>query len=247
MELGLDRPDTGLDHARKRRIAPTLRALLAVLVLGVAVAALGAIAFEERYGDAVVPGVRVGGIDLSGLERPAAESRLDAALASVADGRVVVAIPNGQHAIAYADVRRRPDLGWMLDQAFAIGHSGDAFDRLGETVRALSGGISIPLRVSFDASALRTHVARLSDLVDQPPRDAIVLPGHAEFTVRPAAVGRILRAADATEAITRLVDDAETGASVPLDAPIATVLPRLDDAAAERVTGGCRAHGRLGS
>ena len=233
-EFGLDRPDTRSDHARKRRIASTLRALLAVLVLGVAVAAVGVVAFEARYGDAVVPGVRVGGVDLSGLDRPAAASRLDAAFAAVADGRVVVAIPNGQHAIAYADVRRRPDLGWMLDQAFAIGHSGDAFDRLGETVRALSGGISIPLRVSFDDIALRTHVAQLSDLVDQPPRDAIVVSGDAEFTVRPAAVGRILRAADATEAIARLVDDAEIGARVPFDAPIATVLPRLDDAAAER-------------
>jgi len=74
--------------------------------------------------------------------------------------------------------------------------------------------------------------ARVPGLVTG-PRDAIVVSGDAEFTVRPAAVGRILRAAGATEAIARLVDDAELGASVPLEAPIATVLPRLDDAGAE--------------
>ena len=234
-ELRLDRPDTGPDHAPKRRIASILRALFAVLVLGVVVVAAGLLAFEARYGDTVVPGVRVGDVDLSGLDRPAAAARLDAAFTALADGRVVVAMPNGQHSIAYAAVGRRLDLASMLDEAFAeIGHGGDVFERIGDTFRAFSSGMSIPPRVTFDSIALGMHVTQVAGLVERPPRDASVIPGDPGFKVRAAAAGQVLRTADATEAIARVVVDAELAPIATVDAPIATVLPRLDDAAAER-------------
>jgi vancomycin resistance protein YoaR len=234
-EMTLDVPDAGSSHARRRRIPSTLRAFLAVLVLGVAVVAVGLFAFEALYADRVVPGVRVGDVDLSGLDRPAAAARLDAAFASPTVGRIVVATPDGQHAIGYADIGRRPDLEGMLDEAFAIGHGADVFDRLGQTIRAWSSGISIPPRVTYDSFALRTHVAQVASLVDRPPRDAIVLTGDPWFTVQPAAPGQALRAADVTEAIARRVIEAKAATSVTVDAPITVVAPRLDDAAAERV------------
>ena len=59
-------------------------------------------------------------------------------------------------------IRRRPDLAWMLDQAFAIGHGGDVFERIGDTFRALSSAASRFRPESPSTSiALGIHVAQV--------------------------------------------------------------------------------------
>ena len=222
-------------HGRRRRVSVASRVVLASLGLGLTVLAVGALAFEARYGDSVVPGVRVAGIDLSGLDRASASVRLDEAFGSPAGGRVVVVTPAGAHPITYTDVGRRPDLDQMLDEALAIGHGEDILGRVQQSLDAALGRISIAPRITFDMAELSSHVERVGDLVERQPRDATVSAGENGFVVQPSVAGQALRRAETTGAIARLLGEANAALSAAVEATIVTVSPSVDDAAAERL------------
>jgi len=73
-----------------RRPSHRLRFAVAFLVSLIAAAALGTgviYAYEQQHAGRVLPGVRVGEVDLSGLDREAAVAKLSDAYASFAEGR----------------------------------------------------------------------------------------------------------------------------------------------------------------
>src|SRR5581483_4842025 len=88
------------DDARRR---PDLRALglrfgvafAFGLALAASLALAGTYAFEQRYANRVLPGVRVGSTDLSGLTAAEARARLSEAYASLGNGRIIVVGPDG--------------------------------------------------------------------------------------------------------------------------------------------------------
>ena len=83
-------PDQELTaHPPARRRRTLLRFVVAFLVGLVAAMAIGAgglYAFDQQYIDRVLPGVRVGGVDLSGKTQPEAAAALNAAFASYGQG-----------------------------------------------------------------------------------------------------------------------------------------------------------------
>ena len=48
------------------------------------------IGYQQAFADRVIPGVRVGSVDVGGLDRAAAEARLRAALPDPSEGALVV-------------------------------------------------------------------------------------------------------------------------------------------------------------
>ena len=119
-----------------------------VATLGVASAAL--VAWDDGYQGRVLPGVRVGAVDLSGLDRVQAESALATAYEDLGTGRVVIRTVVGDVTVPYAAFGRRADVGAMVDEAMGIGRGGTVTERAVTEVRlALEGGYMEP-RVTLD-------------------------------------------------------------------------------------------------
>src|SRR5829696_9186227 len=98
-------PDTvGLTMAEPPRRSMRLRFLVAFLV-GLLVAMTGGVgalyAYDQQYIGRVLPGVRVGHVDLSGLDAAAAAEELRLAYRSWGEGEVVLTGPDGDHSISY--------------------------------------------------------------------------------------------------------------------------------------------------
>ena len=85
--------------------------LTAVLVVGVFVA------FDGRYAGLVLPGVSVGTVDLSGLPPAEARDRLTAAYAGLAEGTLVIEIPDATVPVPYATLGRRIAAETLVDEA----------------------------------------------------------------------------------------------------------------------------------
>ncbi len=218
------------------RRSPWPRFLLAVLAgaaLALIVAVGGLYAFDQQYSNQVKAGVRVGPVDLQGLDRDAASARLAAALGSSANGRVVIATPAGQREITYAQIGRRPDLAAMLDEAFSVGRTGDFVTRSVDAIQAATRGIDIQPRVTFDPSALAAQLASLAAATDVRPSDASVVVSAAGFSVRPSVQGQALDQAAAARLIGARLDDPAAPASLAFTLPYVPVEPAVTDQEAQ--------------
>src|ERR671923_2405089 len=80
--------------------------LIALIVFGAAFA----IGYARMNDGRVLPGVSVGGIDIAGLSRGAAEARLQQSLPSLSGGALTLDINGQTDTIAYADFDRNYDL-----------------------------------------------------------------------------------------------------------------------------------------
>lgn len=197
------------------RSSPWLRFGLAfVLGLG-AVLLMGAAAFyayEQQFAGRILPGVRVGSVDLSGLTPEAARADLQRAFGSLSEGRIVLSGIEEAQVITYAEVGRGPDIDGLVATALAVGRAGSPLDRAVADVRTALRGVALEPASAFDGEALAQRVGQIADGLRIDPVDStVVIDGQKQFEVIP---GRVGREADAAPVIVSL-----TTALAQVDAP----------------------------
>src|SRR4051794_10585754 len=209
-------PDSvGIALDEPRRPSPRFRfgvAFLLGVILATSVGAGALYAFDQQYLGRILPGVRIGSVDLSGLDAAAAADRISAEYASLGQGEVVVGGPDGSVAIPYADIGRGPDVAAMVDTAMGIGRGGDPFSRVVEDARTAVRGATIQPMVTFDAVALADRISAAATAVRQEPVEAFVTRDlKGKFVLSPSAPGR---AADPTDPVQQAITQLSA-----LDAP----------------------------
>jgi vancomycin resistance protein YoaR len=240
-------PDTPDAHLMVSRPRVWLR-LLAGFVLGLAVclglAAGALVAWDGGYEGRVLPGVHVGGIDLSGLDRAQASATLAAAFAGIGEGRVVLHTDAPSTAIEYQAFGRRADVDAMVDRALREGRRGTMAERaVGEVRMALEGTDAEPMLV-LDVSALHREVVSALAGLERAPVDARVVKGPDTIDAVGSVAGRTYDAdgavRDALASVALLdapseIEVAVAGSDVPAAHPDAEALAAK--AAAERMIG----------
>lgn len=211
-------PETIIIERQPRRASAWLRFAIAFLVGLAAALALGAgalYAYDQQYAGRVLPGVRVGSLDLSGLDSTAAADRIRTAYAGLGEGQVVVragAATEDTLTIPYADFRRGPDVEAVVNQAMALGRGGNPVERAIAGARTALRGPVIPVTVSYDPDALTGRISTFArSLARQPLNASVRVTPQTAFVVVPGQDGRV---ADATAALVA----AEASLGV-LDAP----------------------------
>jgi vancomycin resistance protein YoaR len=224
---------------RPRRGVPW-RALLISFVLGLLLAggvAGGAIyAYEQQYANRILPNVRVGSVELSGLTRDAARERLAAAYKGYGEGVVQVVLAGATTEIPYSDFDRRADFDAMLDAAFAVGRATSLADRLVGEFRAVTRGVALKPAVVLDAGKLEQRIDEIARTGEWEPVDATAVVTDIGFATTPARTGQSVDVGSAAaDAVTRLATvDAPQSIQVSL---VATAIPpAVPDASAQLAT-----------
>jgi vancomycin resistance protein YoaR len=172
--------------ARIRFGVAFLVGLLAALALGV-----GALyAYDQQYNGRVLPGVRVGGTDLSGLSPIDARAALERQYAHLGEGSIVLTAGQAEFTIPYASVGRRADLDAMVTDALSVGRSGNPVERVIADARTAFRGVTLEPRVTFDGDAVAAFVAQHAASLRKDPRDASVITVKTGFEMSPGSAGR---------------------------------------------------------
>jgi vancomycin resistance protein YoaR len=171
--------------------------LLASLVLVTAAALVAFSAFSNR----VVPGVRVGSVDVSGLSRDQVIARLQTDYAYLGQGEITVTTPVGVTKITYQEVGRAPDVEFMADAAMRIGHTGDPIGDAVSILRTAINGQSVPIAVRIDPTAVSVRVRQLAGTSQVPPRDAQATAQNGTFNYSPSTPGHVIDATAISGAI----------------------------------------------
>ncbi len=210
------------------------RVLLAFFigVLLVVLATVGTIlAYEQNYAGRVAAGVSIGGVEVAGLTRDEAAARLDASFASVGTGTVTLEAPTGSTTLTYAQLGRHPNVDAMLDQAFAIGRTGDPLQRVVEEARTALDRVDVAPRVAIDQDVLAASLAALAAKVERQPSAAVVTSGPTGFVDTPALWGRDVDEAAMVASISEALasPDAPAALTIPLAVvPVAPVVTDVD-------------------
>ncbi len=138
---------------RPRRRLLFAAAFVVGLAAVLASSGAGLAAWDASYEARVLPGVHVGDVDLSGLDRPAAAAALATALA-YDQGKLVLRTPDGDIAIPYSAFGRRAEIDALVDEALRRGRAGGVVDRAIGEVRQALNGTTIPPRLVLDEAAL---------------------------------------------------------------------------------------------
>jgi vancomycin resistance protein YoaR len=216
---------------RGRRVAAILVGLLAFVGVAAGVAAGALYAWDAGYEGRILPGVSVGGLDLSGMTRDEAVAAIRAA-SPFGAGTLILRTPDGDVAIPYEAVARRANANELVDAAITTGRAGDLVSRTVGQVRLALEGTTLPAAsVVVDQAAVAARVTEAVEALDRYPASATItmtpkgIVLHRARSVRDADPAPVVAAASAA-----LLDPA-AGPETVVPVATTTVRPRVDDSA----------------
>jgi vancomycin resistance protein YoaR len=159
--------------------------LLAVVMFGAAFAVGYARVNEGR----ILPGVNVGGVSLSGLDRGSAAAKLNGALPDLSAGALVIDIGDSSQSVPFSSIGRRYDIAFMLDQALGIGRAPNFIEQLQEQVRVLVNGVSVSPVATWNNDKLTQTVAAIATAAAHDPISASLSRVDGRYVVNPSSPG----------------------------------------------------------
>jgi vancomycin resistance protein YoaR len=202
------------------------------LVVGAGGGAL--FAYGQQYTGRVLPGVRVGNTDLSGLTPDAATRALADAYASLGAGQLLLAGPDGELTVGYGELGRAPDVKAMLDDALAVGRRGEPVADLIGAPQAALRGVTLGAAVSYDPARLTQAVDAVAKAVDRRAVNATLAVGEdGTYSTTPSVEGRVVDRVALAAAIDAAIIPLDAPAEIRLDIPFTTGAPTIETADVE--------------
>lgn len=180
---------------RKQKIDP-LGMAIRILLLGILLFSLSLTAiftaFQLYYAGHIYPGVRMSGLDLSGLTLQEAAVKLSQTIQYPQTGKIIF---RDQDQLWMATPA---ELGFLFDPvasaaaAYQIGRHGSLSSRIADQFQALLWGITLQPTLIFDQNTAYNYLASLARQIDHPVLEASLGLEGPEVVVRSGQVGRTL-------------------------------------------------------
>jgi vancomycin resistance protein YoaR len=213
------------------------------LLLGTASVVAASLAVNVAHEGRIMPGVRVAGVPLAGLDRAAAEARLRAELPAPGGGGITVSVGGTAVWLSNEELAHAWDIDRMVDAAFAVARDGDALADGVERLRALTTTSDLPATLAaVDAAAVDRAVAGIVDRFRLEPRPADIRRRGVRFVVERARIGARLDAATLRAALVATLSSTSPHASIvlvttdPVEPPLTTADARRAVRAARAMT-----------
>ncbi len=166
---------------------------LAAAALVLLVAAVGVYAYDSAHNDEIADGVRVGGVDVGGLDREQATQRLQRRLVAPLKQPVKVKLGNQRYPLTAAKAKLRADVDAMVDEAIDASRS---WGPPGRVMRELTGGSvdeNVPPQISYSSAGVRQFIDDVAGSIDRAPLDASISASGTSLNVVPSENGRKLK------------------------------------------------------
>ncbi len=210
-------------------VAFVLGAAVTLVLLSVA-----AFSFAGSYNNRVVPGVRVGSVQLSGATREEAIARLKSGYSYLGQGEVTVTTPVGATTITFQQVERGPDLEVMADAALSLGHTGNPMADAANVIHSALFGQDLPVVISMNPTALAQHIHDVVGSSSIPAQDAQATNKGGAFSITPSASGSGIDEGSIGATIIDQLSETSAPADLQAGGSFVTLRPQVSDVDAQR-------------
>lgn len=199
-------------HTRRRH---TRALAIVAIVAGVFVLLAGGIAFaayryEQARADRILPGVSVGGVDVSGMTRGEAIHAIRAGAAEHLDSPIAVSVAGKSWSVTRRELGQRANVEGAVDRALAVNDSMGTFSRFWHRFRGESVDAALTLRYT-KARRLDGFVIDAARAVTVKPVNAAITYVDGELVMQKSKPGRTLDAAAAAVALRAALSDGSSG------------------------------------
>lgn len=194
---------------RKRFILITVGLVAALLI-----AAGGVYAYDTSRSKVIAAGVTVGGVDLGGLTKNEARTKLRREVLEPLNRSIVARHKGRRFRLTPEQARVGVDIDGTVTAALDRSREGNVLAR---TVRNLTGGevnADIPMDVRYSKRAVDRLVARVRKTVEKPAVDASVDLEHGDVTPQASKNGRQVRAKTLERSVEEAIVDPDAERSL---------------------------------
>ncbi|MGI8631413.1 MAG: L,D-transpeptidase family protein [Solirubrobacterales bacterium] len=157
----------------------TAQFLIISFVLLLVAGAFGAYALGAADRDVIAEGVRVGGVDVSGLAPAEAEAKISRDLVEPLSRPVEVEAGEKTTTLTAKRLRTRADLDGMVDEALDAGNEGGFYGRLERRITGDQLSVDLSPRVQYSEKAVDRFVKKMESNLSRKPVDARIEPSGA--------------------------------------------------------------------
>jgi vancomycin resistance protein YoaR len=209
-------------------------AFLLGVVLVVGAGGAGLYAYGQQYEGRILPGVRAGGVDLSGMTPAAATAAIADAYAGLGAGVITLSGPDGELTIGYREIGRGPDAAAMLAAALAAGRQGQPVaDLIGAPQTALRGH-TVDAVVTYDPTALEASVAAVAKAIDRRPVNAtLAIAKDGSHVTTESVDGRVVDQQALLASLDEQLSALDAPGEIRMDVPFTTETPAIETADVE--------------
>jgi vancomycin resistance protein YoaR len=180
--MALEKRARNVKRIRKNAIVRFLthKVALAVMIflLIVLVSGITALAVYTRDNGKIVPGVSVGGVNVGNMTKASAQAELKQKIQSIQSHKVTFDLEGKTIVSTLNDLGLSLTDNTALNQAYAVGHEGNLFERV-EQKRAALKGINYDLKIVWDKKKLAEALEKMFKPYEVPAHDA-------SFTITPS-------------------------------------------------------------
>lgn len=199
-------------------------ASVAVVLLGIA----GVFVYDSSRADVIANGVSIGPVDVSGLSRDDARTRLQQRLVEPLNTTLVIGARNETFPLSAREAHIEVDVDAMLDAAIQRSRAGGVLARTWRSISGQDVGARITPEVRYSRKAVQRIVDRVRVAVSRKPVDAKVDFQPQSISIRHSRPGRTIDAlklrSDVEHALVSAVSDRT------LEVPVRTVEPKVTGA-----------------
>jgi len=169
---------------------------LVVLLVGAGAVYL----YDASQSDDIAKGIKVGGVDVGGLNKTQARAKLQRELVGPLNQPVKVTGPGGNHFVLTPKrAKVTMDVNGMVQEAIDKSRDGSIIIRAWRGVTGGSVNADLPPKVDYSASAVNRLVRRVRRAVNRRPENARVDPAASGLHKLPAHNGLTVRVAQLRE------------------------------------------------
>jgi lipoprotein-anchoring transpeptidase ErfK/SrfK len=204
------------------------KALIAIVcgVVLLIAAAVGAYAWDNSKSGEIAEGVRVGSVDLGGLNENQATDLLEHELVKPYEKPVLATFQGEDYTLHASDLEVRADVDGMVAEALSVSREGGLPSRLVRYATGDEVDHRIEPRVAFSETAVERFVEGVAAKVNTEPQDASINPTATSLEPVPGKEGRQLKE---DELRAEIMDVLESGGPGPrtVKARVETVKPEV--------------------
>jgi vancomycin resistance protein YoaR len=173
------------------------------------------IGYNVWYFGRIFPGVRIAGVDVSGLTRQQAEKKLNQVVQYPLTGKLL--LRNGQNAwvVAPAQMGMLFDPSSTAENAFKMGRTGSIGHRLSNQLSAFQSGMDAAPVVILDERTAYRFLQSLAAQVDIPPVEASLEIQGLNVIAKPGQIGQLVNVDKTLQAVSAQMQTFKDG-EIPL-------------------------------